>query len=192
MSINKAQVFGPVRAGLPGSMDRVILNISTRVGSDPGGGDHQLKGGAGVTEPIGFGHTPWPSRLCSLCLPAQFSMISDLTPERKDLRTKNVDAHLHEFEDDLRHILASFCLDSSDALTDLEFDYSTAPDCVTQGQQGREMTLVFRTERKRGTLQVQDLRDHPKPARTLSNGWDGRCGRSKRPPASVAKPPAPT
>src|SRR6266480_2955367 len=66
MSINKAQVFGPVRAGLPGSMDRVILRISTRVGSDPGGGDHQLKGGAGVTEPIALRHTSCPSSLCSL------------------------------------------------------------------------------------------------------------------------------
>jgi hypothetical protein len=43
MSINQAQIFGPVRAGLAGSMDRIILIISTRVGSDPGGRTHQLK-----------------------------------------------------------------------------------------------------------------------------------------------------
>src|SRR5437879_918505 len=66
MSINQAQIFGPVRAGLAGSMDRDILIISTRVGSDPGGRDHQLKGGAGVTEPVAFRHNSSPASLRSL------------------------------------------------------------------------------------------------------------------------------
>ena len=147
MSINQAQIFGPVRAGLAGSMDRDILIISTRVGSDPGGRDHQLKGGAGVTEPVAFRHNSSPASLRSFVCPPQFSLISDLTQERENPQGQECGRDLHKFGDDLRHILVCSCLGISDGLTDLELEYTTVPDFVfarTRDRSGRQkMTQIL-------------------------------------------------